>query len=223
MIYAQITDGRVENIIELERRNSGDFPGVVEADSETAGAVAIGDTYADRRFYRDGELVRSRREEMNAMRNSIQTVLPRLMADSVVYAAGDAAKAREIASAAAEAADLLPRREWATGMTTQPGDIVLDPDGAYAYVYSGKATMTHNNPTFFPGAAGVYHWAIISRVVGGIKVYPDIDGIIVAVRQGERWYDREAAKLYTWTGVDNAACSWYPGQAGVHQWQEVSA
>ena len=52
MNYALIVDGIVTNLIWLNPRNADDFPGAVPI---AAGRpVAIGDTYAAGRYYRDG-------------------------------------------------------------------------------------------------------------------------------------------------------------------------
>lgn len=59
MNYAIIKDGVVTNIIWLSP--STPFENAVPCGEY---AVNIGDTYADGKFYRNGELIRSRREEL---------------------------------------------------------------------------------------------------------------------------------------------------------------
>ena len=51
MRYALIDNGIVSNVIELNDRNASDFPTAVKLGDRP---VAIGDTYADGKFYRDG-------------------------------------------------------------------------------------------------------------------------------------------------------------------------
>ena len=51
MRYAIVTDGIVTNVIVLNDRNASDFPTAVKLGDRP---VAIGDTYADGKFYRDG-------------------------------------------------------------------------------------------------------------------------------------------------------------------------
>ncbi len=139
---------------------------------------------------------------------------------SIVLADGDAAKVRAIACEHLPAlSKTLDIKEWQQGMTTQPGDLVYDPDKKYIYVYSGASAMTHANPLFYPGSAGVYYWAIVPEMHNGYKVYPDISGIIVAVKNGEPWWNSTKTKLYRWLGVDNNACVWPPVSG--NEWQEV--
>ncbi len=75
MTYAKIIDGLVDNLFELEPRNAGDFPTAVAADPERVGAVAIGDTYTEGRFYRAGSLVRSQHEIMAEMQAAVEMLL----------------------------------------------------------------------------------------------------------------------------------------------------
>ena len=51
MRYAIVTDGIVTNIIALNDRNASDFHAAVKLSDRP---VAIGDTYTDGKFYRDG-------------------------------------------------------------------------------------------------------------------------------------------------------------------------
>lgn len=56
MRYAVIEDGIVTNVIILYPGNAVDFPSAVVCRNLP---VAIGDAYADGKFYRDGELLKS--------------------------------------------------------------------------------------------------------------------------------------------------------------------
>lgn len=132
---------------------------------------------------------------------------------SVILADGNADANRVLASDVSGLATKIPAKEWHEGMVTNPGDLVFDPDKIYTYIYSGKDAMTHSNPLFYPGATGVYYWAIIPKVKDGVKIYPDISGIIVAVKNGEIWWNTTADKKYKWVGEDNANCVWAPGTA----------
>ena len=51
MRYALIDNGIVTNVIALNDRNASDFPTAVKLGDRP---VAIGDTYTDGKFYRDG-------------------------------------------------------------------------------------------------------------------------------------------------------------------------
>ena len=51
MRYALIDNGIVRNVIVLNDRNASDFPTAVKLGDRP---VAIGDTYTDGKFYRDG-------------------------------------------------------------------------------------------------------------------------------------------------------------------------
>ena len=155
-------------------------------------------------------------------RMAIGESVPAVLKQAVISANGDAAAGRLLASSMAAAADLIPARPWAVNIETQPGDIVLDPAGKFAYVYTGKAAMVHTNYTFFPGAAGVYYWSIIPEMHEGDKVFPDIPGLVVFVASGSTWWDPLMKKLYRWTGADyDCPSNFFPGAAGVHQWEEV--
>lgn len=167
-----------------------------------------------------GRWTRGAQNRLNEIEPSLKA-LPEALSMGVVLANGDANKGREVASIAATAVATLAIRDWVVGMSTAPGDLVRDPAKKYVYMYSGKEAMTHANPLFFPGASGVYYWAIVPEVLEGVKVYPNITGIIVAVKHNEIWWDTAKAKKYIWNAVDNNACNWYPGQDGVHQWVKI--
>lgn len=61
MNYAIVGNGIVENLIWLHPGNAADFPGAVPLGDVPA---AIGDTYADGVFYRDGDRVLSVAEQL---------------------------------------------------------------------------------------------------------------------------------------------------------------
>lgn len=158
---------------------------------------------------------------------AIKTQSALLTRQSITFADGDVAKARVVACEYLPAlAATLEIREWQQGMTTQPGDLVYDPDKKYTYVYSGQTAMAHNNPLFYPGSAGVYYWAIVPEIYNGHKVYPDISGIIVSVRNNEMWWNSNRTGLFKWKGADNNACVWPPAsgneEAGNKDlWQKI--
>lgn len=158
---------------------------------------------------------------LRAQKKSIQKILPQLTKQSIVMVSGDAAKGREVASAITESADLMEVRNWEVNIVTKPGDVVYDPKKEFKYIFTGASKMTHANPTFFPGASGVYYWAIIPRMKDGFKIYPSINGIIVAVKQHEVWWDTAAKKLYEYIQGDNPTCSHPPGSAATI-WREYN-
>lgn len=72
MNYALIEDGVVANIIWLYPATEGDFPNAVRCADIP---VAIGDTYADGVFYRDGERVLSAAEVASAEADDMRSAL----------------------------------------------------------------------------------------------------------------------------------------------------
>jgi hypothetical protein len=71
MRYAWIENGVVTNTIVLNDRNAGDFPKAVKLGDRP---VAIGDSYANGRFYRDGAEVLTPAEENAALRAALETL-----------------------------------------------------------------------------------------------------------------------------------------------------
>lgn len=63
MRYALIESGIVANVISLNDRNANDFPTAVKLGDRP---VAIGDTYTDDKFYRDGVEVLTPMEQAQA-------------------------------------------------------------------------------------------------------------------------------------------------------------
>lgn len=158
--------------------------------------------------------------EAESLKEIIGDVGSMALKPNVILADGNQDANRVLASDFAVASEYLGAASWSEGMTTRPGDLVMDPDQNYTYIYTGKVTMTHSNPLFYPGATGVYYWAIIPKVKDGFKIYPDISGIIVAVKKGETWWNTTADKKYKWVGEDNANCVWAPGTAPT-MWTEI--
>lgn len=62
MRYAMVIEGKVTNIIEMDKRNEQCFPSAVYTGDRPVG---IGDTYTDGKFYRDGVEVLTALEEAN--------------------------------------------------------------------------------------------------------------------------------------------------------------
>lgn len=62
MRYAMVIEGKVTNIIEMDKRNEQYFPSAVYTGDRPVG---IGDTYTDGKFYRDGKEVLTALEEAN--------------------------------------------------------------------------------------------------------------------------------------------------------------
>lgn len=147
---------------------------------------------------------------IKSQRSAIRNTIPRMMNESMISANGDAAKARISVSFLGESASLLTVKNWNINMVTNPGDLVKSPDTEFVYVYSGKDVMTHSNPLYFPGSVGVYYWTIVPEVKNGFKVYPDINGIIVAVKKDEVWWNTTKTQKFYWKGADNANCVWPP-------------
>lgn len=167
-------------------------------------------------------------EILKAQKLAFKSFIPYMASARVSAASDDQTKTRELASELAPLVSLADIKTWSVGMTTNPGDIVYDPLEDYKYIFTGAQPMTHNNPTFYPGAAGVYYWAVIPKTKGFIKIYPAIDGIVVAVKQGEYWWNSDQTQVYAWKGVDNANCVWPPPMGGIalastNEWELVQS
>jgi len=145
-------------------------------------------------------------------------VIVSLLAGALSLTGGDTGGTRWVASMASAAMGFVDARRFETGMETMPGDLVYGPDGVHIYIFTGAEPMTHSNPTFFPGASGVFYWSIVPKMHEGYRAYPDVVGIIVAVRRGEIWWNAERTARFRWESEDNNAVVWPPGAVGVHQW-----
>lgn len=162
---------------------------------------------------------------ITGLKRATEDVVPSVIRLSVKGAEGNAEKCRKVVGELTQAIEFSDVKDWEVGMTTEPGDRVLDPEGKYVYVYGGAEAMTHANPLFYPGADGVYYWHIVPETLGGWKVYPDIPGIVVAVKKGEIWWDTYREERFRWKGVDNPNCVWPPidgNEWGKVETEEVS-
>lgn len=158
------------------------------------------------------ELIRAR--HMNLFGTKI------ILEQRVKDANGNQEKVNALAQSISTFANALESQPWKIGMITRPGDIVLDPDGNYRYLYTGQEEMTHTNPLFYPGAQGVYYWSIIPNSKSFIKIYPDIQNITVPVKHGEYWWNIEETDIFEWIGEDNDYCVWPPVEG--NEWKLVS-
>lgn len=75
MRYAWIENGVVTNVIVLNDRNASDFPTAVKLGDRP---VAIGDTYTDGKFYRDGVEVLAPMEQAQAEMTEYKAALHEL-------------------------------------------------------------------------------------------------------------------------------------------------
>ena len=73
--YALVEDGIVTNIISLDSRNASDFPNAIKTADRP---VAIGDTYIDGKFYRDGNEVLTALEIVQLESETYKTALQTL-------------------------------------------------------------------------------------------------------------------------------------------------
>ena len=73
--YALVEDGIVTNIISLDSRNASDFPNAIKTADRP---VAIGDTYIDGKFYRDGNEVLTPLEAAQLESETYKTALQTL-------------------------------------------------------------------------------------------------------------------------------------------------
>lgn len=159
-------------------------------------------------------------EVLKTMRLFIEEYVQKDTATQLAAAGTDQSKQRRVASKIATFQRMTNAKDWEPNMTTEPGDIVYDPDHNYQYIFSGNASMTHSNPLYYPGSAGVYYWLVIPRIKDFVKIYPDVQGIIVSVKQGEIWWNTSETAKYEWVGVDNDNCVW-PPQDGMNEWKRV--
>ena len=159
-------------------------------------------------------------KQLKRQKRAVSNTIPQFLNDRMVASNNDQSKARVFVAAIGDSASFLSAREWEVGMLTTPGEVVYDPNKDFEYVFSAATEMIHANPLFYPGAAGVYHWAIIPKTKDEIKIYPNIQGIIVAVKQGEFWYDVNEEHIYSWKGQDNPNCVW-PPVAG-NEWELIT-
>lgn len=79
MRYALISNGIVVNVIWLNDKNAGDFPSAVKLGDRP---VTMGDTYADGKFYRDGEEVLTPLEAAQAEIEQYKAALQKLGVDT---------------------------------------------------------------------------------------------------------------------------------------------
>ena len=77
--YALVEDGIVTNIISLDSRNASDFPNAIKTADRP---VAIGDTYIDGKFYRDGNEVLTPMEAAQLESETYKTALQTLGVDT---------------------------------------------------------------------------------------------------------------------------------------------
>ena len=147
---------------------------------------------------------------LRQQQSMIKTALPSMMNEGIVLANGSVSNARTFVGTLGDGVNLMTPRPWEVGMTTEPGDLVYDPERNHIYAFGLAMPMTHTNPLFYPGSAGVYHWLIVPKTKEGVKIYPDIQGIIVAVKQNELWWNVDQTAIFYWKGVDNPNCVWSP-------------
>lgn len=79
MRYALISNGVVVNVIWLNDKNASDFPTAVKLGDRP---VTMGDTYADGKFYRDGEEVLTPLEQAQAEIEQYKAALQKLGVDT---------------------------------------------------------------------------------------------------------------------------------------------
>lgn len=79
MRYALISNGIVVNVIWLNDKNASDFPSAVKLGDRP---VTMGDTYADGKFYRDGEEVLTPLEQAQAEIEQYKAALQKLGVDT---------------------------------------------------------------------------------------------------------------------------------------------
>ena len=77
--YALVEDGIVTNIISLDSRNASDFPNAIKTADRP---VAIGDTYTNGKFYRDGNEVLTALEIAQLESETYKTALQTLGVDT---------------------------------------------------------------------------------------------------------------------------------------------
>ena len=81
MRYAIVDNGTVTNIIALNDRNASDFPTALKLSDRP---VAIGDTYTDGKFYRDGVEVLTQMEQAQVEIDAYKAALNELGVETEV-------------------------------------------------------------------------------------------------------------------------------------------
>lgn len=76
MKYARIENQLVTNIIELNNSNASDFPDAIRLENNLP--VTIGDGYVDGKFYRDGEMLVTELDKMQAEIEQYKAALQKL-------------------------------------------------------------------------------------------------------------------------------------------------
>lgn len=84
--YALLEDGIVTNIISLDSRNASDFPNAIKTADRP---VAIGDTYTDGKFYRDGKEVLTALEVVQLESETYKTALQTLGVNTEEVVSGE--------------------------------------------------------------------------------------------------------------------------------------
>lgn len=156
---------------------------------------------------------------LKAQKSAISFAMKSAIMNMVKEADGSLEQGRDVACSIAPYSSFIEDREWSEGMITNPGDIVFDPEKNYRYIFTGTSTMTHSNPSFYPGSSGVYYWAIIPKIKDECKIYPNIEGIIVSVKHNELWWDTNEEHIYRWVGQDNQNCFWPPQES--NEWELI--
>lgn len=86
MRYALVENGIVVNVIWLNDKNAGDFPTAVKLGDRP---VTMGDTYANGKFYRDGEEVLTPLETAQTEIEQYKAALQKLGVDTEEVAADE--------------------------------------------------------------------------------------------------------------------------------------
>jgi hypothetical protein len=97
--------------------------------------------------------IQPRMEAVVAKAEQYDETVPEVFSIAVQIADGNPAKIAMLVTAANEFVNLMEIRPWVVGMTTRPGDFVLDNPGKYIYMFAGPETMTHANASRGPGNA----------------------------------------------------------------------
>lgn len=155
---------------------------------------------------RANRYVEALKSQLKVQNAAMELMVPKQFASDIKSTEGDYSEARQVVSDYSTVSGFLKVKDWEDQMTVHPADLVYDPEQVYAYAYVGISSVTLASEDA-PGTVGADYWAIVPKTKDGIKIFPDVEGAVVAVKNGEEWYDVNGEHVYAWTGEDTSFCS----------------
>lgn len=153
MDYAKIKDGIVVNVISLRRAQAREFPDCVELNTP----AAIGDTYKDGHFYRNGKEVKT---ELQKADEQLQATC-----EAALYAAQESCKAHNEPPKANAGLFMRGAAPWEAGKAYEQYDL-FSYKGAVGWVKQAHTSQE----TWIPFSSG-------TEALYGARPAPDEDGV----------------------------------------------